>query len=85
MAGTEVPPAERRRDDVHIWGELEARLMNPDLMILAGVNEDIWPAPADPGPWMSRKMRIDVGLEPPERQQGSGGARFRDGGRQCAR
>jgi len=70
MEGSKVPPAERRRDDVHIWGELEARLMNPDLMILAGVNEDIWPAPADPGPWMSRRMRMDVGLEPPERQQG---------------
>jgi len=70
MEGSKVPPTERRRDDVHIWGELEARLMNPDLMILAGVNEDIWPAPADPGPWMSRKMRMDAGLEPPERQQG---------------
>ena len=70
MEGSKVPPAERRRDDVHIWGELEARLMNPDLLILAGVNEDIWPAPADPGPWLSRKMRLDVGLEPPERQQG---------------
>lgn len=70
LRGINVPPAERRRDDVHIWGELEARLMNPDLMILAGLNEDIWPAPADPGPWMSRKMRIDVGLESPERQQG---------------
>jgi ATP-dependent helicase/nuclease subunit B len=70
MEGSKVPPAERRRDDIHIWGELEARLMNPDLTILAGVNEDIWPAPADPGPWMSRKMRMAVGLEPPERQQG---------------
>ncbi|MGN6160060.1 MAG: PD-(D/E)XK nuclease family protein [Devosia sp.] len=70
MDGTKVPPSERRRDDVHIWGELEARLMNPDLLILAGVNEDIWPASADPGPWLSRKMRLDVGLEPPERQQG---------------
>jgi ATP-dependent helicase/nuclease subunit B len=70
MEGFKVAPAERRRDDVHIWGELEARLMNPDLLILAGLNDDIWPAPADPGPWMSRKMRIDVGLEPPERQQG---------------
>jgi ATP-dependent helicase/nuclease subunit B len=70
MEGSNVPPAERRRDDIHIWGELEARLMSPDLMILAGVNEDVWPAPADPGPWMSRGMRLAVGLEPPERQQG---------------
>ncbi len=70
MSGEDVPPGERRRDDVHIWGELEARLMNPDLMILAGVNEDIWPAPADPGPWLSRGMRLAVGLAPPERRQG---------------
>jgi ATP-dependent helicase/nuclease subunit B len=39
-------------------------------MVLAGVNEDIWPPPADPGPWLSRGMRVAVGLEPPERQQG---------------
>ena len=70
MAGEEVPQGERRRDDVHIWGELEARLMSPDLMIVAGVNEDIWPAPADPGPWLSRGMRVAVGLAPPERRQG---------------
>ncbi len=70
MAGEKVLQVERRRDDVHIWGELEARLMNPDLMILAGVNEDIWPGPADPGPWLSRAMRVAVGLAPPERQQG---------------
>lgn len=70
MAGNKVAPTRRRRDDIHIWGELEARLMNPDLMILAGLNEDIWPSPADPGPWLSRSMRIAVGLAPPERQQG---------------
>ena len=39
-------------------------------MILAGVNEDIWPPAADPGPWLSRGMRLAIGLEPPERQQG---------------
>jgi ATP-dependent helicase/nuclease subunit B len=39
-------------------------------MILAGVNEDIWPPVADPGPWLSRSMRIGIGLEPPERRQG---------------
>jgi ATP-dependent helicase/nuclease subunit B len=39
-------------------------------MILAAVNEDIWPPVADPGPWMSRGMRIGVCLAPPERRQG---------------
>jgi ATP-dependent helicase/nuclease subunit B len=70
MSGEKVQPGERRRDDIHIWGELEARLQNPDLMILAGVNEDVWPPAADPGPWLSRGMRLAIGLEPPERQQG---------------
>ena len=39
-------------------------------MILAGLNEDVWPEAADPGPWLSRGMRLAVGLEPPERQHG---------------
>ncbi|MGN6490280.1 MAG: PD-(D/E)XK nuclease family protein, partial [Devosia sp.] len=64
----EARPSER--DDIAIWGELEARLQSPDLLILAGVNEDIWPPVADPGPWLSRGMRLGVGLEPPERRQG---------------
>lgn len=59
-----------RRSDIAIWGQIEARLMSPDLMIFGGVNEDIWPEPADPGPWLSRGMRLATGLEPPERLQG---------------
>ncbi len=70
LSGLAVPVLSGGRDDIAIWGELEARLMSPDLMILAGLNEDVWPAVADPGPWLSRSMRIAVGLEPPERQQG---------------
>lgn len=70
MTGFEVRTREERRSDIAIWGTLEARLMNPDLLILAGLNEDIWPEPADPGPWLSRGMRLAAGLEPPERKQG---------------
>lgn len=70
LAGTTAETAPSERDDIAIWGELEARLQSPDLMILAGVNEDIWPPVADPGPWLSRSMRIGIGLEPPERRQG---------------
>jgi len=70
MAGFEVRNAQPRRDDISIWGQLEARLQSPDLLILAGVNEDIWPETADPGPWLSRGMRLAAGLEPPERKQG---------------
>ncbi len=71
MAGIDVRrPGAASRDDIVIWGQLEARLQSPDLLILAGLNEDIWPRPADPGPWLSRGMRLAIGLEPPERDQG---------------
>ena len=70
MTGFSVRTVEDRRQDIAIWGQLEARLMNPDLLILAGLNEDIWPEVADPGPWLSRGMRLAAGLEPPERRQG---------------
>ena len=70
LAGVTAAGRPTERDDIAIWGELEARLQSPDLMILAGVNEDIWPPVADPGPWLSRGMRLAIGLEPPERRQG---------------
>ncbi|HTN09837.1 MAG TPA: PD-(D/E)XK nuclease family protein, partial [Acetobacteraceae bacterium] len=70
LAGATAAGRPTERDDIAIWGELEARLQAPDLMILAGVNEDIWPPVADPGPWLSRGMRVGIGLEPPERRQG---------------
>ncbi|HTJ58116.1 MAG TPA: double-strand break repair protein AddB [Devosiaceae bacterium] len=70
MAGFEVRTARFGRPDIAIWGRLEARLQHADLMILAALNEDVWPEPADPGPWLSRGMRLAAGLEPPERRQG---------------
>ncbi|HTM76291.1 MAG TPA: double-strand break repair protein AddB, partial [Devosia sp.] len=70
MLGFQVRTVEIRRQDIFIWGQLEARLQNPDLLILAALNEDKWPEPADPGPWLSRGMRLAAGLEPPERQSG---------------
>lgn len=70
MNGFQVRNHGERRIDISIWGQLEARLMSPDLVILGAVNEDKWPEPADPGPWLSRGMRLAAGLEPPERLQG---------------
>ncbi|WDR02100.1 double-strand break repair protein AddB [Devosia algicola] len=70
MQGFEVRNVMARRDDIAIWGQLEARLQNPDLLIIAALNEDIWPEAADPGPWLSRQMRLAAGLEPPERKAG---------------
>jgi ATP-dependent helicase/nuclease subunit B len=51
---------------VFIWGLLEARLQSVDLMVLGGLAETVWPPASDPGPWLSRPMRADVGLPSPE-------------------
>jgi ATP-dependent helicase/nuclease subunit B len=62
MAGREVPPEQGGDDRVVIWGMLEARLQRRDLMILAGLNEGVWPAPAPEDPFLSRPMRAALGL-----------------------
>jgi ATP-dependent helicase/nuclease subunit B len=53
-----------------ILGLLEARLIRAGLVVLAGLNEGVWPAQPDPGPWVNRPMRLALGLDPPERDIG---------------
>ncbi|MCC5991626.1 MAG: double-strand break repair protein AddB [Rhodobacteraceae bacterium] len=55
---------------IMIWGTLEARVQGADLVILAGLNEGVWPKAPDPDPWLNRRMRADAGLLLPERQIG---------------
>ena len=55
---------------IAIWGTLEARVQGADLVILAGLNEGVWPAVPAPDPWLSRQMRMKAGLLMPERQVG---------------
>lgn len=55
---------------VAFHGPREAREIEADLVILAGLNEGTWPAASDPDPWLNRKMRKDSGLLLPERQIG---------------
>ncbi len=60
----------RSRIPVHprlsIWGPFEARLQQPDVLILGSLNEGTWPQAADPGPWLNRPMRQQMGLPSPE-------------------
>lgn len=49
-----------------IWGPYEARLQQPDLVILGALNEGTWPKAADPGAWLNRPMRAKLGLPSPE-------------------
>jgi len=53
-----------------IWGGLEARLQPLDMVVLGGMNEGIWPQAAGYDPFMSRLMKAQMGLEPPERRMG---------------
>ena len=46
---------------VFIWGLLEARLQQADLMILGGLNEGVWPALPTPDPWLAPKIRSNLG------------------------
>jgi ATP-dependent helicase/nuclease subunit B len=61
-----VPPHPR----LSIWGPLEARLQQPDVIVLGSLNEGTWPAVPDPGPWLNRPMRQALGLPLPEEQIG---------------
>lgn len=51
---------------IAIWGTLEARSQWADRVILAGLNEGVWPQLPEPDPWLSRPLRRAAGLPPPE-------------------
>ncbi len=55
---------------LQIWGPIEGRLQRADLVILAGLNDGIWPPDAGSDPWMSRPMRQDFKLPSPEKKIG---------------
>jgi len=70
MQARPVRPRAPRHPRLFIWGELEARLQHADLILLGGLNEGTWPHAVDPGPWLSRAMRAQLGLTPVERRIG---------------
>ena len=47
---------------VFIWGLLEARLQQADVMVLGGLNEGVWPAAPAPDPWLAPKIRANLKL-----------------------
>lgn len=55
---------------LRILGAIEARLVRADRMILAGLEEGVWPNAASTDPFLSRPMRQALGLPPPERRLG---------------
>lgn len=64
----------RTRAAVHprlaIWGPFEARLQQPDIVILGGLNDRVWPETPEPDPWLNRPMLTTLGLPVPEARIG---------------
>ena len=62
------PPTPGAR--VRIFGLLEARLQNVDVLVMGGLTEGTWPPDARTDAWLSRPMRHQLGLDLPERRIG---------------
>lgn len=56
--------------NIAIMNSIEARLMDADMFILAGLNEDTFPSLTAEDPWMSRPMKSEFKLPLPERKIG---------------
>jgi ATP-dependent helicase/nuclease subunit B len=65
-----LAPAGARHPRLAIASPLEARLQQPDIVILGSLNEGTWPQAADPGPWFNRSMRQELALPAPEERIG---------------
>lgn len=53
-----------------IWGPLEARLQSADLVVLAGLNEGVWPEKTPPDAFLPRRFRTELGLPDPDDRLG---------------
>jgi ATP-dependent helicase/nuclease subunit B len=70
LAGHVVRLRERPGVHIRILGPLEARLQRADRVVLGGLNEGTWPPQTRSDPWLSRPMRLALGLDLPERRVG---------------
>ncbi len=55
---------------VRVLGLLEARLTERDRVVLGGLIEGTWPPESNNDAWLSRSMRLELGLDLPERRVG---------------
>jgi ATP-dependent helicase/nuclease subunit B len=70
MAAAILRRPRRTHPRLKIFGLLEARLMEADVMLLGGLDETIWPPQAQSDAFLNRPMRSELGLTPPERKIG---------------
>ncbi len=70
LAGRVVRRPPQLGPRVRILGLLEARLTESDRVVLGGLVEGIWPPESRSDAWLSRPMRLNLGLDLPERRIG---------------
>src|SRR5580693_1260724 len=70
LAGRVVRRAAQPGMRVRILGPLEARLTESDRVVLGGLVEGTWPPESRTDAWLSRPMRLNLGLDLPERRIG---------------
>jgi ATP-dependent helicase/nuclease subunit B len=60
LDGHSIRPPYGGHPRIFIWGLLEARLQRTDLVVLAGLNEGVWPGTPAPDPWLPPKIRAKL-------------------------
>jgi ATP-dependent helicase/nuclease subunit B len=70
LAAARSPPTSGGHPRLQILGLLEARLLNFDCAILAGLDETVWPPAVETDAFLNRPMRAALGLTAPERRIG---------------
>jgi ATP-dependent helicase/nuclease subunit B len=70
LAAARAPPASGGHPRLMILGLLEARLLTFDRVLLAGLDETVWPPAVETDAFLNRPMRAALGLSAPERRIG---------------
>jgi ATP-dependent helicase/nuclease subunit B len=69
-ANLTVSLGEPEHSRLSIWGPLEARLQSADLIVLAGLNEGVWPEKTAPDAFLPRRFRSQLGMPDPDERLG---------------
>jgi ATP-dependent helicase/nuclease subunit B len=70
MEGETIRSGGATHPRLRILGAIEARLVRADRLVVAGLEEGVWPRGAPLDPFLSRPMRAALGLPSPERRIG---------------
>ena len=62
LAAARAPPARRGHPRLQILGLLEARLLDFDCLLVAGLDETVWPPAVETDAFLNRPMRAALGL-----------------------